>query len=68
MGRTVSDATALRRVKAELAQWIKDCGAMRVERDAFRSRATKAEQESAEWKARFDILLRRDSASLNQGE
>jgi len=63
MGRTVSDATALRKVKSELTQWIKDCGAMRVERDAFRARATKAEQETAEWKARFDILLRRDGIS-----
>lgn len=29
------------------------------ERDAYRARATKAEQECAEWKSRFDQLLAR---------
>jgi hypothetical protein len=29
------------------------------DRDAFRSRATKAEQDAAEWKRRFDVLLAR---------
>lgn len=60
MSRPVSDATALRKAKADFAQLVKDCNTIRIERDTFRARATKAEQESAEWKARFDILLRRD--------
>lgn len=64
MGRTVSDATALRKLKTELTQLIKELREMRVERETFRARATKAEQESAEWKARFDILLRRDGISV----
>lgn len=31
---------------------------MRADRDAYRIRATKAEQEVAEWKRRFDALLK----------
>ena len=61
MGRIASDATTLRSVKAELARLMKEFSPMRVERDRFRARAIKAEQDAAEWKARFDILLRRDA-------
>ena len=60
MGKIASDATLLRRFKAESNSLKDTLAAMRVERDTFRARATKAEQEVAEWKARFDILLRRD--------
>lgn len=60
MRRQPSDATALRtartelkRVQGELAQAIR-------QRDEYRARATKAEQELAQWRERFDLLLRRD--------
>ena len=65
MGRTISDATALRKIKSELAGLIKDCAVMRGERDTFRVRAIKAEQEVVEWKERFDILLKRDGVSAS---
>ena len=60
MGRIASDATLLRNVKSELSKMQTKCAEWRASSDAFCIRATKAEQESAEWKARFDILLRRD--------
>jgi len=60
MPRAISDATALRQAKSDLVRCVKDYDAMRLDRDKYRSRAAKAEQEAAEWKARFDILLRRD--------
>jgi FtsZ-binding cell division protein ZapB len=63
MGKIASDATLLRRIKAEQNALKETLSEMRVERDSFRARATKAEQETAEWKARFDILLRRDGMS-----
>ena len=63
MGKIASDATLLRKIKTEQNLLKDTLAAMRVERDTFRVRATKAEQETAEWKARFDILLRRDGMS-----
>jgi hypothetical protein len=62
MGRVASDTTLLRAAKAELAREKIAYADAAAQRDAYRARATKAEQEVAEWKARFDILLRRDEA------
>lgn len=64
MGRIISAATLLRQVKADLAQRNRLYLEALVQRDAFRVRATKAEQEAAEWKVRFDLLLRRDDKTI----
>jgi phage shock protein A len=57
--REPSPATEIRNLRRALAQ-TRDGAARAVsERDAFRARATKAEQEVAEWKRRFDLLLAR---------
>tara|TARA_R110000868_G_C10495398_1_gene730601 strand:+ start:334 stop:528 length:195 start_codon:yes stop_codon:yes gene_type:complete len=60
MGRIASDATLLRSAKAELALVNKRFSEATLQRDSYRTRASKAELEAAEWKARFDILLRRE--------
>ncbi len=59
MSKKRSPATELRSLRSELKRWrtgyderVKDC-------TAFMMRATKAEQECAEWKRRFDLLLAR---------
>lgn len=60
MSRMPSEATQLRTAKSEIKRLegkLAQEGALARE---FRVRATKAEQEVAEWKERFDILLRRD--------
>ena len=62
MGRIASDATMLRAAKAELVLVKKVSAETVTQRDAYRARATKAEQDVAEWKLRFDLLLRRDGA------
>lgn len=49
--------TEIRNLKRELRTTGEDYRVLRVERDAYRSRATKAEQDAAEWKKRFDELL-----------
>jgi FtsZ-binding cell division protein ZapB len=63
MGRVASDATLLRAARAELKRERSAYENIAAQRDAYRARATKAEQELAEWKARFDILLRREEAA-----
>lgn len=62
MGRIASDATLLRAARADLAREKLACKDASAQRDAYRTRATKAEQEVTEWKTRFDILLRREPA------
>jgi hypothetical protein len=59
LSRKPSPETELRTVRRELKKWkagyderVKDC-------TAFRMRAIKAEEESADWKRRFDLLLAR---------
>lgn len=63
MSKTPSDATLIRTLKRQLSEANSSFASMKFERDHFRARATKAEQEVAEWKTRFDILLRRDEAA-----
>lgn len=60
MARAISEATQLRTAKAELVRARKELAESERLCAGYRSRATKAEQECAEWKARFDILLRRE--------
>jgi molecular chaperone GrpE (heat shock protein) len=59
--------TEIRNLKRQVKDWQKaewrvraELNKLRTEVDAYRARATKAEQECAEWKARFDVLLRRE--------
>jgi len=60
MSKPPSEATQLRTAKREAKELTGENWRLRNEVDHFRARATKAEQQCAEWKERFDILLRRD--------
>lgn len=51
--------TEIRNLKQNVKILTATVDAMRAERDLFRSRATKAEQDAAEWRKRFDALLAR---------
>ncbi len=55
--------TQIRNLRREMKEEHRRCVEATKERDIYRSRATKAEQEGAEWKARFDVLLRREDGS-----
>lgn len=59
MGRVPSTETQLRNLKRELSREIDRANGFARDRDAYRARATRAEQEVAEWKNRFDALLMR---------
>ena len=59
MAKAPSDATRLRTTQRELRDNYTLLTNARNERDHYRARATKAEQEVAEWRARFDALLYR---------
>jgi len=60
MGKLPSEKTQLRNAKSEVRRVMDANRVLLNERDHYRVRATKAEQECAEWKTRFDALLRRD--------
>lgn len=60
MPREPSDATQIRNLKARCQVLESSFNSAIRQRDLYRMRATKAEQEVAEWKARFDALLHRD--------
>lgn len=60
MSKAPSDATQLRTLKSEFNRLKLEFNQMTTERNAYRTRAGKAEQEAAEWRVRFDDLLRRD--------
>ena len=62
MSKLPSDATQLRSLKSEFNHPNRECASARQYRDMYRARAIKAEQDVAQWKERFDILLRRDDA------
>lgn len=53
-----SDATLLRHCKRDLNVTKGALELCKLDREQYRSRATRAEQEVAEWKRRFDDLLR----------
>lgn len=59
MGKAPSEATQLRTIKRELKAILDDREKLKMLSHQYRERATKAEQECAEWKARFDALLLR---------
>jgi len=54
-----SDKTKLRTMRLERDRARSEWTELKRSHDAYRARATKAEQEAAEWKARFDRLLER---------
>lgn len=58
MSKLPSEATQIRTLRRELREI--DSARLHALQEAkeYRVRATKAEQECAEWKARFDLLLR----------
>lgn len=56
--KKLSAETQLRRLKAECSRLAERLNDSQAARDAYRTRATKAEQDAAEWKARFDALLK----------
>ena len=58
MSKVPSDATLLRAAKRDIATLTIALDLARKGCTEYRTRASKAEQECAEWKARFDLLLR----------
>lgn len=59
MGRVASPETQLRAANKRIRELDKLLLDMRESRDQYRARSTRAEQETAEWKFRFDRLLER---------
>ena len=59
MSRKPSPETELRAVRAEFSRFQATYDERIRECTAFRLRAIKAEEECAEWKRRFDLLLER---------
>ena len=57
MPRMPSAETTLIATRARLKQSQVECSRAMAQCEAYRVRATKAEQEVAEWKRRFDLLL-----------
>ena len=53
-----SPETELRYLKNDYNSMERDLLRIREDRDTYRARATKAEQEVIEWKRRFDALLK----------
>ena len=60
MARTQSEATQLREAKRKLKQMTDKILVLAKERDILRAALAKANQESLEWKQRFDILLAKE--------
>lgn len=56
--RKPSDATLLRQVRRSLSETKGALELCKIQREQYLGRAVKAEQEVAEWKRRFDDLLR----------
>lgn len=57
MSKAPSVETQLRTERRENSELRKQLSAARFEVTNYRTRATKAEQEAAEWKRRFDVLI-----------
>lgn len=58
MAKSPSEKTQLTAARRVLRELERERNTLRIERDTYRARATKAEQELAEWKGRFDELLK----------
>lgn len=63
MAKQPSVETQLRRARADCRELNAELIVVRKRAAEYCTRATKAEQELAEWKQRFDILLRRDGGT-----
>lgn len=63
MSRQPSDATLLKRANSDVRMWKKRWMETQTELNNYRARATKAEQEAADWRRRFDILLTRSEST-----
>jgi hypothetical protein len=59
MSKPPSEKTQIATLKRMLREEQTALRRMQTERDAYRARATVAEQAVVEWKARFDKLLER---------
>lgn len=57
MSKPPSDKTQIAKLKRQLSQTEGELNTAKWELTKYRSRATVAEQQVAEWKARFDLLL-----------
>lgn len=64
MSKKPSDATLLRHSKRVVKDLERRLEAALSDREAYRSRATKAEQDAADWRRRFDILLVRSPVAV----
>ncbi len=68
MAKKPSEATQIRTLKHDMKRVTKNRDDIQKLCAEYRSRATKAEQECAEWKARFDALLMRTPKERTDGE
>lgn len=59
MSKSPSEKTQLATARRELKRALQRLQAANASVHEYRTRATRAEQELAEWKARFDKLLER---------
>jgi hypothetical protein len=58
MGRQASDKTLYTTERRTNKRLMAEMAALRAQLEGYRFRATRAEQEAAEWKRRFDELLK----------
>lgn len=59
MSRLPSEKTQLATARRETKKLLLEVSKLKSDMEYYRRRAIKAEQEVAEWKARFDALLAR---------
>ncbi len=64
MGRIASPETQLRQARSENKELRKSLTGSQAEAIRYRHRVTTLEQELAQWKERFDLLLKRTPESL----
>ena len=62
--RKLSEKTQIKNLRYDCSLLRDERDRLKVEREQYRVRATKAEQECAEWKNRFDVLLKREDKSV----
>lgn len=66
MARKPSPETELRTLRSQLKHTKAAFEAVVRQRDEYRARATRSEQEAAQWRERFDLLLRREQPNANK--
>jgi hypothetical protein len=62
--REPNDKTKLLTLRREMKETSAELYRVRVDRDAYRMRATRSETDAAEWKRRFDLLLSKLEAKV----